>query len=368
MNRNELNEMISLAEDLEADDMPAVLATLVSVRGSSYRPLGSMMLGGPSSAFVAGGVSGGCLEEYILRRGRALNDRQPAALLSFVDDPRAGHADVPVLGCGSSIEVLVERFTSHHLAFLQAFVAAHDADQASYASCVIDSSIPSVIKVRRILSTHDDQGTDSNPQLSQLQQQSLLSEFSVQGPIGPGKRAVVHYIRPSMRLVILGAGNDARPLCTLGRSLGWHVCVADPRARLVTRSRFPDADQLVASDWWSALQSITVTPRSAVVLMTHSLVDDAAILPLLVDRPAAYMGVLGPERRRHWLLENVDADLPESFAHQLRGPIGLNLGDRSPNGIAVSIVAEILAELNGRTPGPLSQLNREGMDAPRMLS
>jgi xanthine dehydrogenase accessory factor len=364
MNRNELDEMIWLADDLEADDMPAVLATLISVRGSSYRPLGSMMLGGPSSAFVAGGVSGGCLEEYILRRGRTLNNRQPAALLRFVDDPRAGHADVPVLGCGSSIEVLLERFTSDHLTFLQRFAAVHDADHASFASCVIDTSTPSAVKVHRTLSTDADSMTNSDRQLSELQQQSLLSEFSVEGPIGPDVRALVHYICPSMRLVILGAGNDARPLCTLGRSMGWHVCVVDPRARLVTRSRFPDADQLVANDWWSALQSITITPRSAVVLMTHSLVDDAALLPLLVERPAAYLGVLGPERRR-WLLDNVDTQMPESFASRLRGPIGLNLGDRSPNGIAVSIVSEILAELNGRTPAPLYRSNREELGALR---
>ena len=91
--------------------------------------------------------------------------------------------------------------------------------------------------------------------------------------------------------------------------------------------------------------------------MTHSLVDDAEILPLLAERPAAYIGVLGPARRRRWLLENVEeaAALPETFVNRLRGPIGLDLGDRSPGGIAVSIVSEILAELNGRTPAPLSR-------------
>jgi xanthine dehydrogenase accessory factor len=359
MIRDELSDILSLAEDLKAEELPAVLATLFAASGSTYRSLGSIMLGGPSPAFMAGGVSGGCLEEYIVRRGHPLTDQQQAALLRFVDDPRANRSDVPVLGCGSSIDVLVERFTSEHLSFLHQLAAAHESDQASLVDCLIDTSIPSAIRVRRRLWTDGDPSSHQDPSLATLHQHAMDSQCSIHSSIGKDLQALVQYVRPLVRLVILGAGNDARPLCTLGRSLGWHVSVADRRARLVTRSRFPDADQLVAGDWRSALQSIRFTPSTAVVLMTHSLVDDVAILPLLIERPAAYLGVLGPERRRRWLLENVDKDLPVSFVKRLRGPVGLNLGDPSPGGIAVSIAAEILAELNGRTPAPLSRSNCE---------
>jgi xanthine dehydrogenase accessory factor len=357
MIRNELSEMISLAGRLSAAAEPAVLATLFAANGSTYRPLGSMMLSGPSSAFTAGGVSGGCLEEYIARRGRALTDQRPAVVLSFDADPQSDHADVPSLGCGGSIEVLVERFAPEHLAFLRRFAAAHDADQSSTAACVIDTSASPAISVRRVEWTDGDDATNFDPQLEMLRKRAMAADRSMQGSIGSHLRALVHHVRPLVRLVILGAGNDARPLCTLGRSLGWHVCVADRRARLASRARFPDADQVVASDWWTALRSITFTPQTAVVLMTHSLVDDAEILPLLAEQPAAYVGVLGPEHRRRWLLESVEgaAALPEAFVSRLRGPVGLDLGDRSPGGIAVSIVAEILAELNGRTAAPLFQ-------------
>jgi xanthine/CO dehydrogenase XdhC/CoxF family maturation factor len=365
MIRNDFKEMISLAERLNAAAEPAILATLFAANGSTYRPLGSMMLGGPSSAFIAGGVSGGCLEEFIARRGRALSDQKSAVMLSFEADLDADHSDAPSLGCGGSIDVLIERFTPDHLAFLRGFAAAHDADRASTAACMIDTSAKSDISVRRILWTDGDDmlggdsfgdaATNLDPQIELLRERALLARRSKQGPIGPHRQALVHYVRPLVRLVVLGAGNDARPLCALGHSLGWHVCVADRRARLATPCRFPDADQLAAGDWWTALRSITFTPQTAVVLMTHSLADDAEILPLLAERPAAYIGVLGPAHRRRWLLENVEdaAKLPAAFVNRLRGPIGLDLGDRSPGGIAVAIVSEILAELNGRTPVPL---------------
>ena len=359
MIRNELSDLISLAEELQDDEMPGVLATLVAASGSTYRPLGSMMLGSDELMCTAGGVSGGCLEEYILRRGRVLIQHQSAALLRFVDDPRASHSDAPVLGCGSSITVLVERFDQQHLLFLKDVAAAHASDRASTVFCLIDTSTPSAINVRRFICPAGSPLAELDPQLAMLQQDVQETQDSRTASVGYELHALAQFVPPMVRLVILGAGNDVQPLCTLGRSLGWHVCVADRRARLATRSRFPDADQLVARDWESALQSITFTPQTAVVLMTHSLVDDAAILPLLVDQPAAYIGVLGPDRRRRWLLENSDKDLPTSFTRRLRGPVGLNLGDRSPGGIAVSIAAEILAELNGRVPAPLSHSNSE---------
>src|SRR3954451_8581299 len=103
MIRNELSEMISLAERLQAADFPATLATLVAANGSTYRPLGSMMLGGPSSTYMAGGVSGGCLEGYILQRGLSLTKQQPAIMLQFDADPQAYQSDIPSLGCGGSI-------------------------------------------------------------------------------------------------------------------------------------------------------------------------------------------------------------------------------------------------------------------------
>src|SRR5258705_2727827 len=116
MTTQELSDMIALAERLAAVDELAVLSTLFSSDGSTYRRLGSMMVSGPASS-VAGGVSGGCLEQYIARNGRQLIRQQSAAILRFGAEPDGADDGKPVLGCGGSIEVLVERLTPDHLGF-----------------------------------------------------------------------------------------------------------------------------------------------------------------------------------------------------------------------------------------------------------
>jgi xanthine/CO dehydrogenase XdhC/CoxF family maturation factor len=96
-------------------------------------------------------------------------------------------------------------------------------------------------------------------------------------------------------------------------------------------------------------------------MMSHSIADDVELLPHLDCKAFGYLGALGPAHRRQWVLDG--ADVAEgALADKLRGPIGLNLGDRSPAGIAVSVVAEILAELNQRDA--LSLSSREAFARP----
>jgi xanthine dehydrogenase accessory factor len=368
MLREELSEMIKLAERLAEVGETAVLATLFSANGSTYRSLGSMMVSGYGSTYIAGGISGGCLEEYIAGRGRELIKRYDATMMSFETAPDSDDAGLPSLGCGGSIEVLIERFKPDHLFFLRRLCAAHSADSCSTVAYVIDpTQLPSLV-VRREWFDQDGQSV-ADQGLMVLRQRSVTERRSQHGEVGESCRALVHYVPPMTRLVILGAGNDARPLCKLARSLGWHVTVADRRSRLATRTRFPDADHIISGNWTSIFQELVFTPQTAAVIMTHGVDDDVEILPLLSEKPARYLGLLGPEHRRDWVLQGAQdiATISETFFGRIRGPIGLDLGERSAEGIAVAIVSEILAEMNGRTAAPLSQLattaHREQLNA-----
>jgi xanthine dehydrogenase accessory factor len=325
MTAQDVDAMRALASRMLRSGTPGTLSTLFAARGSTYRPLGSMMVGFPGRR--AGGISGGCLEEYIARVGERETRSAPAAMLHFSTHPDA-EDNAPVLGCGGSIDVLVERLTAEHLAVLEEFGAAVERDEGSLLACSVRRDGEAVSVTREWLRSADGHTTTA-------------SDGNV----------LLHYVPPITRLVIFGAGDDARPVCELGASLGWHVSVADRRARYATNARFPDARALFACDWENAVESIRFSPRTAVVLMTHSLDDDARVLSQLSGRRFAYVGALGPAHRREWLLEEASAlgmAASDPVARMLRGPIGLDLGERSPVGIAVAITAEILAHFNRR--------------------
>jgi xanthine dehydrogenase accessory factor len=355
--RSELPQLIALARRLLDSGERGTLATLFAADGSSYRSLGSMMVGGPPG-FVAGGVSGGCLEEYIVRHGRELTREHAAVLLCFDTGSADDVEDAkPVLGCGGSIQVLVERLTRDHLDHLLHLAEAYDADVPSLTTCTVEAAQdhPAGVIVSR---TWGRRGTDGAT--ASLARDALCDRRSYSGPVGATRQALVHYVPALTRLVIFGAGDDVRPVCDLGRSLGWHVTVADRRARHARPERFPSANVVIAAPWEAAVDQIRFTENTAVVLMTHSLPDDVILLPLLAEKPFAYAGVLGPAHRRDVLIQlaSEEAPLHGDFLSRLRGPVGLDLGDRSVGGIAVSVIAEIVAHLNDRAARPMSTPSR----------
>jgi xanthine dehydrogenase accessory factor len=353
-----------------ASDTPGTLSTLFSARGSTYRPLGEMMVSLPG--MHAGGVSGGCLEEYVARAGERATRNTPAVMLRFSTHPDSDD-DTPVPGCGGSIDLLVERLTPDHVTLLEQLAGTSERDECSLLACVVRRAGQSLSVTREWLQQAEGyrpandlrQGyggqeaghhVRSLPELARICGVVTREARSHHATVDSETDVLVQYVPPLTRLVIFGAGDDARPLSDIGSSLGWRVSVADRRARLATRARFPNADAVLAADWDEAVDALAFSPRTAAVLMTHSLEDDARVLSLLSRRQVSYIGALGPAHRRRWLLEDVAARgvrLNDDVRLKLRGPIGLDLGDRSAAGIAVAVAAEILAQLNVRGAQPL---------------
>jgi xanthine/CO dehydrogenase XdhC/CoxF family maturation factor len=348
----ELGAMIALAERLVASDTPGTLSTLFSARGSTYRTLGAMMVSLPG--MHAGGVSGGCLEEYVARAGERATRNTSAVMLRFSTHPDADDA-TPVPGCGGSIDLLIERLTPDHVTLLEQLASASERDEYSLLACVVTRAGPSLSVTREWL-RQGEGSRDVMPALARICGEATREATSDHATVDSDTDVLVQYIPPLTRLLIFGAGDDARPLCDIGSSLGWRVSVADRRARLATRARFPHAHAVLAADWDEAVNALGFSPRTAAVLMTHSLEDDARVLSLLSRRQVSYIGALGPAHRRQWLLQEVAAlgiRLNDDIRLKVRGPIGLDLGDRSAAGIAVAVAAEILAQLNVRDAQPL---------------
>jgi xanthine/CO dehydrogenase XdhC/CoxF family maturation factor len=156
------------------------------------------------------------------------------------------------------------------------------------------------------------------------------------------------YLAPPPALLVLGAGDDARPVVALARMMGWHVTVADARSQLATRERFPGANVVATLTKNEALRGLDISMCDAAVVMTHSYEQDRALLLELLHGDAArglpYIGILGARRRTRQLVKEAAESLGLGFADcmaRLHSPVGLSLGATTPETIALSIVAEI---------------------------
>jgi len=153
-----------------------------------------------------------------------------------------------------------------------------------------------------------------------------------------------------MRLIVCGAGHDAIPLVEQAAALGWRVTVADVRRALLTHDRFRDAADFCDADPERAADALATDSRTAVVLMSHNYLRDAAYLRSLLDAEWAYLGVMGPRGRTEQMLGEIGR--PEAL-ERLHAPAGLDIGAETPDEVARAIVAEILAVTRGHPGGPL---------------
>ncbi len=341
---SDLGSLLALRAAALAAGEDYVLATVVAVEGSSYRKPGARMLltaGGQR----AGTISGGCLEGEVSRKAWWLTENGPVVrrYSTFYD----GDNDIPYgLGCGGVVEVLLERKQTAEPLL------------GSLASCFaqrLPCSAATVIEgphtgARYILGVCSSEAVDLAPfpELSVLAAQAAQAQASLWPSMilaGEHARVFAEYIPPRLGLFLFGAGDDAQPLVELARTQGWYTAVADGRAHLATRDRFPLADQIeILRD--GAIANLDLRATDAAVLLTHSYEQDRMLLRALLPPGLRYLGVLGPKVRTRRLVEELAPELGltvESCMARLRSPVGLAIQAESPAAIALSITAEIEA-------------------------
>ncbi|MEJ7762084.1 MAG: XdhC family protein [Thermomicrobiales bacterium] len=174
---------------------------------------------------------------------------------------------------------------------------------------------------------------------------------------GSGDRATVFiqtYPAP-FTLVICGAVHVAQALANLAVPLGYRVVVTDARATLATRERFPDVADLVVAWPDEALPALGLDRRAAIAVLTHDPKFDEPALSAALATGAAYIGAIGSRKTHEDRRERLrEAGIADDQIARIRGPIGLNIGAETPEEMAVSILAEIIAVRRGRPGGMLT--------------
>ncbi len=311
-------EVIRSAMDWMNRGHRVVLGTVVRTWGSSPRPPGSLMIIRDDGQ-VAGSLSGGCIEDDLIERVKRgeLASRLPQTTTYGVTADEAQRFGLP---CGGTVQIVLEPLSAGSL--LRELLAAIESHRVVRRRLEMATGLVS-------LSPSEDGDT--------LRFDGQVLE-TVHGP--------------RLRLLLIGAGQLSRYLASMAVMLDYCVTVCDPREEYhegweaiegVTLSRLMPDDLVIA---------MNLDPHSAVVALTHDpKLDDLALMEAL-KTPAFYVGALGSRRnneaRRQRLLQ---FDVSAAEVARLRGPVGLNLGARTPPEIAMSVVAEMTAVRRGAVLG-----------------
>ncbi|WP_028312586.1 XdhC family protein [Derxia gummosa] len=312
-----------------------VLVTVVRTWGSSPRPPGALMAI-RADGVVTGSVSGGCIEDELIARVRddGLAALCPAGLPAVATyGVSAEEAQRFGLPCGGTLQLVLEPLGERsRLAELIALLRERRATRRE-----LDLSTGAV-SLRTAALPGDDADTAGLHDAAT----ALPDALAFDG------RSLAHTLGPRLRLIVIGAGQLSRYLCTVATGLGFDITVCDPREEYradwqvpgVTLSFDMPDDVVIAA---------RPDERTAVVALTHDpKLDDLALIDALRS-PAFYVGALGSRannaRRRERLATHFG--LTDAELARLRGPAGLYIGSRTPPEIALSILAEIVAVKNG---------------------
>lgn len=344
----ELDAILEAWRDLEELNQDAVLATVVHVRGSAYRRPGARMLILPDGRRI-GSISGGCLEGDLSRKAWWFTESGEPSVRVY--DTSSGEDSVWEfgLGCNGVIEVLLERVSSATTREALAFLDSRGSRRDAVMAVVIRAEEPSELSAGDRLYA-DSRGLAGGalatrwPDLRAHVEDTLRRKQSRLVRLA-GCEVFVEYLGPPVELVVFGAGHDAIPVVSLAARLGWSVTVADGRPAYATRARFPEAANVVVMHSGLLLEGIEITSDTVVVMMTHNYPQDALLLPGILAARPRYLGLLGPSLRAASLFDGLGLR-PDSL--DIHTPVGLDIGADTSEAIALSIVAEIQAELAGR--------------------
>jgi xanthine dehydrogenase accessory factor len=149
-------------------------------------------------------------------------------------------------------------------------------------------------------------------------------------------------------LLILGAGHVARPLCALASTAGFRVSVLDDRDKYATRERFPEAASVVVSEFGAAASKVPLTPRSFVVVVTRGHRGDAAAIASCLRVKPRFLGLMGSRAKMvHVFADLVEQGFSSEDLARVETPVGVEIGAETPEEIAVSIVARMIAVRRG---------------------
>ena len=370
------------------------LATVVSTYRSAPRDPGAALAVSPDGE-VTGSVSGGCVEGAVYELSMDVSQTGNPVLQTYgVSDDDAFAVG---LTCGGILDIFVEPVDQARFPELGDIAAAVERGEPVAVATVIDG--PGQVGARRVIwgRVAPDQMNADQTNTGQINTGQTGSDESddgwhagASGTLGSGARldaavdddvrgmlaqgltgirrygahgerrgdelsVFVNAFAPPPRMLVFGAIDFAAAVARVGKFLGYHVTVCDARQVFATKSRFPDADEVIVEWPHRFLAGTSIDSRTVICVLTHDPKFDVPLLEVALRTPAGYIGAMGSRRTHEDRIERLrEVGLTEAELARLRSPIGLDLGARTPEETAVSIAAELIQLRWGGSGQPLT--------------
>ncbi|PJJ07413.1 xanthine/CO dehydrogenase XdhC/CoxF family maturation factor [Flavobacterium sp. 1] len=312
---HEFLKIIASYKRASKKNVRTVLATIVHVEGSSYRKEGTQMLI-DEYGNITGALSGGCVEQEVIRQSSSVFSSNCPKVFKYDGRFR--------LGCEGSIYILIELF---------------------HPDTELIDLIENAIQQRQPFSLSCSFLTDeiSKPNFGTSFEFKDITIYHSNYEKGSNNLVFTQKIEPLNRLCIFGIEHDAEKLSQMASFLGWEVIVIGSEYSAVNSTDFPFAKSVVTLKP-EDLDPNLFCKNTAVVVMSHNYSKDLRFLLTIITSKVRYIGLLGPVHRREKLLNAIlDMDLliDDEVFDKIHGPAGLAIGSKTPEEIALSIMAEI---------------------------
>jgi xanthine dehydrogenase accessory factor len=310
-----MRDVLDTLERWLADGKRVATATVVKTERSAPRAPGAV-LAVAESGEVAGSVTGGCVEPAVYEEARAvLAGERPRLVTYGIADEEAFEVGLP---CGGTVHIFVD-------------LAERDIVERIAAAVREERAVSLEVRVAG----------------ERAGEKRLVSDGAMETGLASDEVFVASFApRPAM--YVFGAVDHAAAVARVGRLLGYRVTVCDARARFATPERFPEVDELVVEWPDRFLARAPVDERTVICVLTHEQKFDVPLLKVALGTPAGYIGAMGSRRTNAARAERLkEQGLSEADLARIHAPIGLDIGSRTPEEVAVAVGAEIVQTFRG---------------------
>jgi xanthine dehydrogenase accessory factor len=340
-----------------------VQALLVAVEGSAPLPVGAMLVVGEDGA-IEGSITGGCVESSVVQESEAIlaGERGSGVLTYGISDELAGTVG---LMCGGIVHIFVDELDAEAARIEQAALLAHaqgrpvaiatalDGDAAGARLAIIDDQVVGTLRGPDLL----DRNVAREARGLLEEGRTTVRRFGADGAT-LGDERPVHiraYARPP-KMMIVGAIDFSAAIAPFASQIGFEVTICDARDRFVRSSRFSSVARVRIGWPQEIIGEVSLGPRDVVLVFTHDPKFDEPALLAALATGAGYIGALGSRKttadreRRLRLAGASDDDLA-----RIHAPCGLDIGSRTAEETAISVLAEIISMRARRAAAPLRE-------------